>query len=286
MPSHPERAQGPPLSRASSQSAASRFTLDGSTRPSPFTRTRPVGDSSLLGAFNQLAITGHRDFLRAQREQAAKNGEQPSLPPSPPGTPLAIAVVLAPLKFFNPHHTGGLLVGAVLAAIAALNISATSVAMVMLAFGAGLGFLGVGARYLSALTIAKIWCGMMLVGPCCMLLAFSLVLSADEIEKDVAKEAQRRDAVRVVMLLCGGLHASMPLSCLVKLLPASWFSMCASVKTVVMYARLHGAVAAGTLAVGLLNVVGPFWLAFCLVEAMGVAHGVASAQGLDASEAV
>ena len=253
----------------------------------PFRRTR---GGSILDSFNKLAISGHRDFRKQlatqqQPEQEPEPGQAPSLPPSPPATPLE--TVLVPLKrHFNNMHSGGLLGGAVLAAVAAIQISAASVAVVMLAFAFGLGFLAVGTKFLSSLTVAKIWCAMMLVGPCCMLLAFSFVLSVEEIKKDIATEAQRRDAICVVMFLCGGLHASMPLSRRVKLIPASWFTLCAAMKHVVMYTRLHGEVAVSALALGLLNVVGPFWIAFCLMEAVGLAYGLALVSGLDASDEV
>ena len=52
-------------------------------------------------------------------------------------------------------------------------------------------------------------------------------------------------------------------------------------KSVVMYARLRGAAMASVLALGFLNVIGPFWAAFCLMEAVGLAHKLATLRGLD-----
>ena len=234
--------------------------------------------SSILDAFDQLAINGHREF-RQQAQQAQEPEQQPSVPPSPPATP--VDAVLAPLKRLKNLHSTALLIGAALAAAAALQIPVVSVAVVMLAFASGLGFLGLAARCLTGLTIAKIWCGMMFIGPSCMLLAFSFVLSVDDIQEHLANEVHRRDAIRVVMLLCGGLHVSMPLSRRTKLVPASWFTLCATVKAVVMYARLRGAVMVSALALGLLNVIGPFWASFYLMEAVGLAHKLAALRGLD-----
>merc|ERR1712224_650787 len=125
--------------------------------------------------------------------------------------------------------------------------------------------MGVGTNFLSDMTVAKIWCAMMFVGPCCMLLVFSFVLSDAYIKQDIATEARRRDAIRVVTFASGGLHASMPLSCRVQLVTASWFTLCMAMKHVIMCTRVHGEVALSAFALGFVNDVVPFWTAFCVM---------------------